>query len=201
MKTSHIYRVHEIIVLRATELLKLWSLKRQFSFQVSVAMFSTGNFKNNIGEATHMTQPNPRDSEFEAMIPVTIKLGNDYSWAAMEDTPRKEASELTQLAPTVTHANKCLFVVRVTYYLQVVLVFGLLTKTLAMKLPFVLQRSKDSPRSMKDRDGQQSHETNTTSHNPEIHVKETFVQTPTHFTPSPCLNNKLQKTQSNEITR
>ena len=200
MKTSNIYRVHEIIVLRATELLKLWSLKRKSSLQVSVAMFSTGNFKNNIGEATHMTQPNPRDSEFEAMIPVTIKLGNDYSWAAMEDTPRKEASELTQLAPTVTHANKCLFVVRVTYYLQVVLVFGLLTKTLAMKLPFVLQRSKDSPRSMKDRDGPLT-ETNTTSHNPEIHVKETFVQTPTHFTPSPCLNNKLQKTQSNEITR
>lgn len=164
-------------------------------------MFSTGNFKNNIGEATHMTQPNPRDSEYEAMIPVTIKLGNDYSWAAMEDMPRKEASELTQLAPTVTHANKCLFVVRVTYYLQVVLVFGLLTKTLAMKLPFVLQRSNDSPRSMKDRDEKQNHETSTTSHNPEIHVKETFVQTPTHFTPSPCLNNKLQKTQSNEIKR
>ena len=173
---------------------------RQDSFQVSVAMFSTGNFKNNIGEATNMTQPNPRDSEYEAVIPVTIKLGNDYSWAAMEDTPRKEASELTQLAPTVTHANKCLFVVRVTYYLQVVLVFGLLTKTLAVKLPFVLQRSKDSPRSAQDRD-QQNHETSTSSNNPEIHIKETFVRTPTHFTPSPCLNNKLQKTQSNEIKR
>ena len=63
-------------------------------------MFSTGNFKNNIGEALDVTQPNSRDSEYEAVIPVTIKLGNDYSWAAMEDTPRKDASELTQLAPT-----------------------------------------------------------------------------------------------------
>ena len=63
-------------------------------------MFSTGNFKNNIGEALDVTQPNPRDSEYEAVISATIKLGNDYSWAAMEDTPRKDASELTQLAPT-----------------------------------------------------------------------------------------------------
>ena len=130
-------------------------------------MFSTGNFKNNIGEGTDLTQPNPRDSEYEAVIPVTIKLGNDYSWAAMEDTPRKDASELTQLAPTVTHANKCLFVVRVTYYLQIVLVFGLLTKTLAIKLPFVLRRSKDSNFSKISQDLQQE------SMSSEIQLKDT----------------------------
>ena len=112
---------------------------------------------------------------------------------------RKEASELTQLAPTVTHANKCLFVVRVTYYLQVVLVFGLLTKTLAMKLPFVLQRSNNSKYFREDQ-----------RENPEIQVNESFVQptthnlrssnlskTPTHkMTPS---NLNKQKKQSNEV--
>ena len=108
--------------------------------QVSVAMFSTGNFKNNIGENTSFERPDPNDSEYNQVIPIKIELGNDYAWAAMDETARKDA-ELTQLAPTVTHSNKCLFVVRVTYYLQVVVLFGLLKRPVAIKLPFLLQRT------------------------------------------------------------
>ena len=103
-------------------------------------MFSTGNFKNNIGENTSFERPDPNDSEYNQVIPIKIELGNDYAWAAMDETARKDA-ELTQLAPTVTHSNKCLFVVRVTYYLQVVVLFGLLKRPVAIKLPFLLQRT------------------------------------------------------------
>ena len=110
-------------------------------FQVSVAMFSTGNFKNNIGENTSFDRPDPNDSEYNQVIPIKIELGNDYAWAAMDETARKDA-ELTQLAPTVTHSNKCLFVVRVTYYLQVVVLFGLLKRPVAIKLPFLLKRTE-----------------------------------------------------------
>ena len=109
--------------------------------QVSVAMFSTGNFKNNIGENTSFDRPDPNDSEYNQVIPIKIELGNDYAWAAMDETARKDA-ELTQLAPTVTHSNKCLFVVRVTYYLQVVVLFGLLKRPVAIKLPFLLKRTE-----------------------------------------------------------
>ncbi len=80
-------------------------------------MFSTGNFKNNVGVA-EPDSVSPRDPEFTAEIPVKIELGKDYAWAAMDETSKKD-SELTHLAPTVTHANKALFVVRVTYYVQV----------------------------------------------------------------------------------
>ena len=59
----------------------------------------------------------------------------------MEETSKKE-TELTQLAPSLFYANKCLFVVRVTYYVQVGLVFGILSRPLWLKLPFVLKRAK-----------------------------------------------------------
>ena len=106
-------------------------------------MFSTGNFKNIIGEGEVENQPNPRDSEFEASINFTIKLGKDYAWAAMDETAKQD-SNLSQLAPTVSHSNKCLFVVRVTYYVQIVLIFGLLKRPLGIKLPFVLRRSEEN---------------------------------------------------------
>ena len=106
-------------------------------------MFSTGNFKNNIGENNDFERPDPNQSEYNQVIPITIALGNDYAWAAMDETTRKDA-ELTQLAPTVTHSNKCLFVVRVTYYVQVVVLFGLLKRPVAIKLPFLLQRTDTS---------------------------------------------------------
>ena len=102
-------------------------------------MFSTGNFKNNIGEGEVPNQPNPRDSEYDTVIKLPIQLGKDYAWAAMDETAKQD-SELTQLAPTVSHSNKCLFVVRVTYYLQLQLMFGLLKRPLGIKLPFVLKR-------------------------------------------------------------
>ena len=70
----------------------------------------------------------------------------------------------------VTHANKCLFVVRVTYYLQIVLVFGLLTKTLAIKLPFVLQRGRDSKFTQENQENLKC--------NTEIQMKDTPIQTP-----------------------
>ncbi len=107
-------------------------------------MFSTGNFKNNIGEGEVPNQPNPRDSEYDTVIKLPIQLGKDYAWAAMDETAKQD-SELTQLAPTVSHSNKCLFVVRVTYYLQLQLMFGLLKRPLGIKLPFVLKRCAAEP--------------------------------------------------------
>lgn len=107
-------------------------------------MFSTGNFKNNIGEGEVSNQPNPQDSDYESRIQLTIKLSKDYAWAAMDETAKQD-SELTQLAPTVTHSNKCLFVVRVTYYVQVFLMFGLLRRPVGIKLPFILKRTETVP--------------------------------------------------------
>ena len=46
-------------------------------------MFSTGNFKNNIGENTSFDRPDPNDSEYNQVIPIKIELGNDYGWAAI----------------------------------------------------------------------------------------------------------------------
>ena len=105
-------------------------------------MFSTGNFKNNIGTTVDFPRPDPQESEYTACIPIRLELSRDYAWAAMEETSKKE-SDLTHLAPTVMHSNKCLFVVRVTYYLQVVLMFGMLKRPVAIKLPFILKRSEN----------------------------------------------------------
>ena len=41
-------------------------------------MFSTGNFKNSIGEGEKIHQPHPRDFEYEAEIAVTIQLGMEF---------------------------------------------------------------------------------------------------------------------------
>ncbi len=111
-------------------------------FQVSVAMFSTGNFKNNIGSNEDVLRPDPQESDFTATVPIKIELSQDYAWADMEESSKKE-TELTQLAPTVMHSNKCLFVVRVTYYLQVILMFGMLKRPAAIKLPFILKRPSE----------------------------------------------------------
>lgn len=109
--------------------------------QVGVAMFSTGNFKNNVGTADQLRpQPDPRDDEMKAELSLKLELGKDYAWAAMDETSKKDA-ELVHLAPTVTHANKALFVVRVTYFVHVVLLFGLLKRPISLKLPFLLRRS------------------------------------------------------------
>jgi hypothetical protein len=103
-------------------------------------MFSNGNFKNNVGTNDDFPRPDSRLSDYNEIIPITLELGKDYAWAAMDETSRKE-TELTHLAPTVVHSNKALFVVRITYYVQVVLIFGLLKRSISLKLPFHLKRA------------------------------------------------------------
>jgi len=104
-------------------------------------MFSSGNFKNNIGVNKDVPRPDFRQSDYNEVIPIKIELSAEYAWAAMDETSKKE-TELSQLAPTVTHSNKALFVVRVTYFVQVQLVFGLLKRPIVLKLPFILKRTE-----------------------------------------------------------
>ena len=40
------------------------------------------------------------------------------------------------------HSNKALFVVRVSYYVQVTIYFGLLRRPISLKLPFILRRTE-----------------------------------------------------------
>ena len=111
-------------------------------------MFSSGNFKNVVGSVDPL-QINPQDSVIDEEIPLKIELCKDYAWAAMDETS-KNVSELNQLAPTVKHSNKALFVVRVTYYVQVTSYFGLLRRPLSIKLPFVLRRMVKKQESKKE---------------------------------------------------
>ena len=111
-------------------------------------MFSSGNFKNVVGSVDPL-QTNPQDSVIDEEIPLKIELCKDYAWAAMDETS-KNVSELNQLAPTVKHSNKALFVVRVTYYVQVTFYFGLLRRPLSIKLPFVLRRMVKKQESKKE---------------------------------------------------
>ena len=103
--------------------------------------------KNNIGSNEDALRPDPQENDFTATVPIKIELSKDYAWAAMEESSKKE-NELTHLAPTVMHSNKCLFVVRVTYYLQVVMMFGMLKRPIAIKLPFILKRTSERKVSM-----------------------------------------------------
>ena len=113
--------------------------------QVGIALFSTGTFKNDIGGVTidprdGQHQLDPKSPEFSTKVDIKIKLGESYSWAAMDDTSKKDA-ELVHLAPTVSHANKALFIVRVSYYVKIVIYLGVFTKPVNLRLPFVLKRS------------------------------------------------------------
>ncbi len=69
-----------------------------------------------------------------------IALGGrgDYSWVAMDETAKRDA-DIRHLAPTVVHASKAMFIIRVHYYVQVRLWFGVLRKALSLKLPFLLR--------------------------------------------------------------
>ena len=111
-------------------------------------MFSSGNFKNVVG-SVNPRQTHPQDSVIDEEISLKIELCKDYAWAAMDETS-KNVTELNQLAPTVKHSNKALFVVRVTYYVQVTFYFGLLRRPLSIKLPFVLQRMVRKQESKKE---------------------------------------------------
>ena len=101
-------------------------------------MFSTGNFKNSVG--SHKLEPiEPRENEFKSETKLQFKLGKDFAWAAMDETSKKD-SENIHLAPTVVHSSKAMFIVRVSYFVHVALFFGLLTRPVILKLPFLLKR-------------------------------------------------------------
>eukprot|EP00094_Tigriopus_californicus_P001097 TCALIF_01062-PA protein Name:"Similar to Arrestin homolog (Heliothis virescens)" AED:0.08 eAED:0.08 QI:0/0/0.33/0.33/1/1/3/778/306 len=105
--------------------------------QVGVAMFSTGNFKNVVG--TFQEELNPTDSSYKASIPLKVELNKEYSWVAMDETAKRD-SDIKHLAPSVIHATKSMFIIRVQYYVSVSLVFGLLQRDILVKLPFLLKR-------------------------------------------------------------
>ena len=101
-------------------------------------MFSTGNFKNSVG--SHKLEPiDPRENEFKSETKLQFKLGKDFAWAAMDETSKKD-TENVHLAPTVVHSSKAMFIVRVSYFVHVALFFGLLTRPVVLKLPFLLKR-------------------------------------------------------------
>ncbi len=82
----------------------------------------------------------PTDPCYRATVPVRLRQGGrgDYSWVAMDETAKKDA-DIRSLAPTVVHASKAMFIIRVHYYIQIRLWFGVLRKTLSLKLPFLLR--------------------------------------------------------------
>ncbi len=68
-----------------------------------------------------------------------ICLSKDFAWVAMDETSKRDL-ENTHFAPTVVHANKAMFIVRVSYLVQVKLFFGVWSRPLKIKLPFMLKR-------------------------------------------------------------
>ncbi len=59
----------------------------------------------------------------------------------MDDTSKRE-DEIRHLAPTVCHShNKAMFIIKVQYYVHVILCFGMLQRAISMKLPFLLRKS------------------------------------------------------------
>ena len=54
-----------------------------------------------------------------------MDLTKDYSWVAMDETAKKDA-DIKFLAPTVAHASRSVFIIRVQYYVNVHLYLGLL---------------------------------------------------------------------------
>ena len=77
-------------------------------------------------------------------IPLTIELSPDYSWVAMDAPSRRDEPPAPGLlAPTVSHSSNdsSMFIIRVRYYVHVVLCFGMLHRAISMKLPFLLKRT------------------------------------------------------------
>ena len=100
-------------------------------------MFSTGNFKNSVGATSWDLAVG--ESHFKTTLPLQIELTRDYSWVAMDETAKKDA-DIRHLAPSVVHATKSMFIIRVQYYVQIVFYFGLLQRPISVKLPFLLKR-------------------------------------------------------------
>ena len=88
--------------------------------------------------------------------PFSVSLQADsYSWAAMDETAKRDA-DIKNLAPSVVHANKAMFIIRVHYYVHVVLSFGRLKRGLSVKLPFLLKRVTDQlPKQLQEPEQQQ----------------------------------------------
>ena len=61
------------------------------------------------------------------------------------DETSKSDSENVHFAPTVVHANKAIFIVRVSYFIQVKLFFGVWPRPVKIKLPFMLKRPDPEP--------------------------------------------------------
>ena len=77
-------------------------------------------------------------------IPLKVELSQDYSWVAMDEPSRRDEPTATgSLAPTVSHSSKdaSKFIIRVRYYVHVVLCFGMLHRAISMKLPYLLKRT------------------------------------------------------------
>ena len=102
-------------------------------------MFSTGNFKNVVG--TVVEDLNPADTSYKANLPLRMELNKDYSWVAMDETAKRD-SDIKYLAPSVVHAAKSMFIIRVQYYVHITLMFGLLQRAIVVKLPFLLKRQE-----------------------------------------------------------
>ena len=109
--------------------------------QVGVAMFSTGNFKNAVGGVSIIERLDPADGFHKASLSLTIAKSKGYSWIAMDETAKKD-TELKWMAPSVVHATKTMFIIRVHYFVQIVLCFGMMQRDIVLKLPFLLRRSK-----------------------------------------------------------
>lgn len=111
--------------------------------QVSVAMFSTGNFKNVV--AAFNEDLRPMDSCHRASIALKLQSNESFSWMAMDETAKRDA-EMKTMAPSVIHANKTMFIIRVHYYVQIVIMFGMWQRDISIKLPFLLKRSEGLPK-------------------------------------------------------
>ena len=72
-----------------------------------------------------------------------IELTKEYSWVAMDETAKKD-SDIKHLAPSVVHATKSMFIIRVQYYVQIILSLGMLQRAISVKLPFLLKRTAES---------------------------------------------------------
>ena len=110
--------------------------------QVNVAMFSTGSFKNWIGDETEIL--NSGATSFRGMIPIKMNIKKDFSWIAMDDTgnyKRREVLEdFDKLAPSVVKVcRQSLFIICVQYYVAIEFHFSR-HKTLLAKVPFILKR-------------------------------------------------------------
>lgn len=110
--------------------------------QVGVAMFSAGNFKNVIGSVTKALCPG--DAAYADEFRIPISRSKEFSWIAMDETAKHDA-DIRHLSPSVVHATRAMFIIRVQYYVQVVLSFGMLHRDLTVKLPFLLKRKVPMP--------------------------------------------------------